>query len=1019
MQHAVTIELFGGLRVRYGTQVIERFRSQKTAALLAYLACHGRMHTREKLADILWPDSPPQAARASLCVALSSLRSQLEPPGVSAGSVLLADRNSIGLPAGVEIDLRSVTDLLDRADRLALDPTQTERTSSLRRQAVTLFRDDLLSSMYEQWVTQVQLVLNARVADALVYLAGQANIQGDDRAAEGYVQQALSLHPCCQVPASLMPTDAPDDTAGAGPGGAPREQAMAGTPPPREKSGSGRKSRAQSALPLWAPEDATPAPPASVLSTLPRFFGRRAEYTGLCELLADESVRLVTLTGMGGIGKTRLAWNVLKSAGSIRPGCRTVFVSAAGLRDVSHLPACVADAWGLPETADGDAGAPGGGGSPARIFGRIVSHIKDGRSPVLLIMDNFETVAAGGDTFVTSLLAATPLVTCLITSRVPLQCDGEREVRLGPLPVPPPDEIERITAAGADTPERLAVLLDNWPALAFFVDRATLAHPAFRFSAHNAHSVQELVARLEGIPLAIELAAARSQTHTPRQMVEQLDQRFAFLVNRQRMLRPSDRHSSLGTTIAWSYEELPEASRALLRALSVFRGGCRADVIAGIVEGDELADLPACLDTLCRSSLLTREADPDNPDNPRFILLDTIREYAEAEVSAEDSECLRMRHARALARLAEKAEPQLQTPDSARWLRLLDTEQSNLQAAFHWASAAQTRAGAETALSLATSLHRYWLCRGRIQEGREWLRAALGHPCGGKWDPAREAVARNRAGILASNAGDVAEAEEHYEATLAMRRAAGNRRGIAATLNNLAILASKEGRLEEAYKYYEESLAIWRGLDEARNVSVVLANLGVVAGELGLLDDAMARFAESIPLARLSQNPRSVSVSLRNWGEVAYRHGDMSTSESLFLESLETFDAMGDVQSAAYSLLGIGAIAWHRRHERRATRLLSASIAAFEAFGLPLPSFCADQVARAREEGLNLPSSDVGGTIQGRSTASGTSEALQTIKVLTQVILDSWEESGSVTQRSSSNDTASGTFLPTYSVIKG
>ncbi len=546
--------------------------------------------------------------------------------------------------------------------------------------------------------------------------------------------------------------------------------------------------------------------------------------------------------------------------------------------------------------------------------------------------------------------------------------------------------------------------------------------PDFRISSHNASSIKALVTRLEGIPLAIELAAARSQTYTPQQMLEQVERRFDFLLNRQRMLRSSDRHASLRATLAWSYDELQPQCKSLLRSLSVFRGGCRVEAISAVALSSRADALEANLDILCRSSLLIRDTDAIETGTTRFTLLDTVREFVEGEIDSEEQLCLQTRHATFFVQMAEMAEPHLKTSQSAMWLEYLDQEQKNIYAALGWTCSTQTASAAESALRLASSLHRYWLVRGRVRQGREWLRTALAHPNGGLWEPAREAVARNSAGILASTAGDAVEAEQHYNATLLIRRASGERRGVASTLNNLAILASEQGRYPEAYAWYEESLALWRELGETANIGIILGNLGAIANDMGRLDEAMAYLSESIPLARAAKNTRGAAISLRNWGEVAYKKGDMETAEALFSESLGIFDSLGDVYSAAYSLFGVGAIAWHRRQERRARRLLLAAIQAFAAFGIPLPAFCRGEVKHAEADGLTLYLDSI--VAPGRSSAQpvhgvATSEALQAIKVLTQVVLDAWEEPHTNQQGIGDFGRQERSFVPMFPVVKG
>ncbi|HEU4754914.1 MAG TPA: BTAD domain-containing putative transcriptional regulator, partial [Armatimonadota bacterium] len=518
------IHLLGGLRVQLGDQEITRFRSQKFAALLAYLAYPPqRAYTREHLAELLWPNEEPQVGRNNLRVALSSLRRQLEPPGIPAGAVLQADRSTVRLnPELVWTDIAEFETLLRAAGQAQAD---RERVGYLER-AVELYSGELLAGQYEDWIPSEQ----ARLSDLFFSAASQLTriwsageeperaiqlahrmVRLDPLREEAY-RELIRLYTAAGQPGAalrqyrelerLLATElgaAPSDltrrlarevAAGKQPEAHPEERTARPLPVPRVPVARRVQDRRNLTVP-----DTLPV-------TFTRFFGRTQELRRLEELLASPEARLVTITGPGGTGKTRVA---IEAARRLRAAQRVDvwFVSLAEAADIQHLVTSVRDALRLSR-ANADA------------VGQITSALA--HRPALLVLDNFEQLLPAGASLPQLLLEGAPQLKCLITSRQRLDLHSEHELALAPLPVPEP----------AAALEELAAC----ESVQLFVSRAQAVRPDFQVTPQNAAGIAALCGRLEGIPLALELAAARTTVLSLGQMLANLDHRLEFLTSR-------------------------------------------------------------------------------------------------------------------------------------------------------------------------------------------------------------------------------------------------------------------------------------------------------------------------------------------------------------------------------------------------------------------------------------------------------------------------------------------------------
>jgi predicted ATPase len=535
-------------------------------------------------------------------------------------------------------------------------------------------------------------------------------------------------------------------------------------------------------------------------------------------------VRLLTLTGAGGVGKTRLAIAV---AGDVVDHFEdgAYFVDLAPIVDPALVPSAIAGVLEVGETA----------GKP--LVESLVAHLR-GRS-ALLVLDNFEQVAAATP-LVAGLLATCPALKVLVTSRAALRLSGEHEYPVPPLELPDPKRLP--------DPEALA----RYEAVTLFIQRARAARPDFEVTNASAPAVAELCARLDGLPLAIELAAARVKLLSPQAPLARLGRRLSLLTGGARDL-PA-RQQTLHSTIDWSYDLLEPAERTLFARLAVFVGGCSLEAVEAVCNvGDDLLLDPsagsgqAVLDALALlvdKSLLRQAEGPDG--EPRFTMLETIREYAaERFETSGDAECWRQRHAGYSLALAEQAAPELTGPRQAAWLERLERDHDNLRAAL---GRALERDQTELGLRLAGALGRFWEIRGHLREGQGWLERALS-----RWPEApaaARAAALNAAGSLAYHACAYERAATLHQEALSLRRVLGDRRGVAVSLHDLGITALHLGDLDRSEALCAEGRAIWRELGDQRGVAISLNSSAILARNRGDHERARAYYEESLALFR-------------------------------------------------------------------------------------------------------------------------------------------------------------------------
>ncbi|MCO5176928.1 MAG: helix-turn-helix domain-containing protein [Thermomicrobiales bacterium] len=611
---------------------------------------------------------------------------------------------------------------------------------------------------------------------------------------------------------------------------------------------------------------AQPPGGTDVTATLPTpttsFIGRALEIDEIGRLLRESNVRLLTLTGAGGVGKTRLAIEAARQVADVFDD--VAFVALAAIRDAANAIEAMSLALGVRLLgAGGAAQVP----QPAR--------------DVLLVLDNCEHLD-GIAPYIGELLATLPRLTMLATSRRPLGISAERRYPVLPLPVDRAVQPGQVLSAG--------VLL--------FADRARAHDPAFALTAANLPDVAAICRRVDGLPLAIELAAAWIRLLPPSDLLRRLDPALPLLTGGPRDL--PERQQTLRATIDWSYDLIDPEVQRTLRSLAVMEGGFIIAAAEAVVAApDVLSSLAALVD----AGLLARLTDADPA---RYVLLETVREYAVEQLATSGDEvAVRDRHLAWCLEFVEAAQPHLVGPDESIWLAKLSRENANLQVAVR---RALDQRAADIATRFAAVLWRYWAGRGRLSEGRRWLEQILvlaGAADPGAVPPLRLAMLMHVTANLARVQGDAARAEALYRACLTIRREHNDRPGIVAALHNIGIVLAERGDHDAALRCYQDALVLATDINDPYGIAFIQTSIGEVLLASGELDGAVTHVTEGLRGFQAIGHSWGVALATTRLGDVVLAQDDIAQAKSLQRKSLALSADLADPRSFVDALDGL------------------------------------------------------------------------------------------------------------------
>ena len=644
----------------------------------------------------------------------------------------------------------------------------------------------------------------------------------------------------------------------------------------------------------YPPPRTLDARPNNLPAQLTSFIGREEQIAEIRQLF--DRTRLLTLTGPGGAGKTRLALHIAaETLTEYRDG--SFFVDLASVTDPVLVPAVIARALGVPE-------APG-----VSIVESLQTHLRE--RELLLLVDNFEQVAIGAPVL-EQLLTAAPKVKALVTSRVVLSLKGEHVYAVPPLKPPRHGQIDL-----AD--------VERFDAVRLFTERAQAAQPRFRLTTQNAQAVAEITARLDGLPLAIELAAARTKVLSPEQLLARLQPSLTLLTSAARTV--PERQRTLRGAISWSYDLLTEAERRLFTLLSVFRGGWTLAAAESIARPEELGlDTLGGLSSLVDKSLI-RADDPNG--QPRFSMLDTIREFAEEQLSSGELEAVRQRHGYYFLEFAGAAEAHLTGADQGEWLAALEREHANLREALRWAVDTDQ---AQLAQKAAGALWRFWHQHGHLAEGRRWLDEILAMPSGRQPTAAR-GKALTGAGGIAWWQIDHSAARAFYDEALAVERQVGEPARIAEALYNDAFAVGAAGDLQAANRLLEESLDLYRQVDDEQGMARALVMLVLPDAQAGKWDLVISRIEEAVSIWRHLGERLQLAFDLI-WLAFAYgRAARWQSAHQAAVEALSIFREVDNATGIALAFRDLAFLAIWEGRPHDALRFAGAAASLSEKIG--------------------------------------------------------------------------------------
>ncbi|MCW5936051.1 MAG: tetratricopeptide repeat protein [Fimbriimonadaceae bacterium] len=890
-QGSINVRLFGRLTVAVGETETSRFRTEKTAALLGYLAYHlGRPVTRESLIDMLWPDSFGEQGRQSLRTALSSLRKLLDSPD---GNGLQADRDSVCLnPDLVSTDVRQFERLLEAA----AGETDAGVRVRQRESALQLVQGPLLQGQDEDWIIPQLLKLEEQWVEATLGLVADYRRLENLSSAVMAVKRTIAVAPLREdlhvaliklygeegrSAEALRQFEELERLLDSQWGEAPSAAAVQALEASErdgdvEEQIQAVKKRLAASI-REAPGQAEPAGPpshasrANLPAELSKFFNRVDEIARIVDLLSPESTdpgRLLTVVGFGGCGKTRLSIRVASVLAEAYGG-RVWFVPLASLRDPGLLPYTVGSVLIGNQAQQGDP------------WVSIRNTLAGG--PSLLVLDNYEQVAEGGAPFVQDLLSASSDVRILVTSRTRLHVEGERLFNLNPLVTP------SVAAS-------LAQISQN-DSLRLFVDRAKAVRQDFELTVDNVRPVAEICARLDGLPLALELAAGRVGLASPAQIVGQLAHRLdAFATKRH---GPDGRHRNLRACIEWSYDLLHDETRPGFAAMSVFRNGAALEAIAAVTgtPGPE-----TLLEELVEDSLLQAV---ETPVGMRFLMLETVREFARERLTELGQDRALNAHAAYFAALIEEAVPKLNSPDQKEWAAKCAPELDNFRAVCD--RAMRGAVAVEYGLRVVGSIPQLVMLSSSAGEWAERCRALLA--AAPEADVTLKAKAWGALGIYSTFQMRLPEAIEATRKAYEYWRQTDDRVRTAGTLCNLGNILLSAGRLDEAEEAFKQVVLENHELKNPRLEVIARVNLGRFCDFAGDLASAEDHYRTAEPLAEEVGDRRLQSILLEHRALIAIAEKRLEDADALLHESQRINSDIAYSRGTAFNHLNFGSLA--------------------------------------------------------------------------------------------------------------
>jgi predicted ATPase/DNA-binding SARP family transcriptional activator len=937
------INLLGDLKACRDGHVIRRFRTQQTGLLLAYLAYYPKKdHPREWLRELIWPEDDSglrdqRKRQGYMNMAVCWLRRELEPPDVPSGSVLYADRAQVRLrPEAIKTDVADFEFALQSATRT----TEDAERLSLLASAIALYRGDLLPGYDATWIIGERERLTNTYIDAIrriVFLLSKK--QCFDQAID-YARRALDIAPLREdVHYFLMQlyaaTGQPStalyqyrelerllkeelNTAPSTPIRHYKKQlqkALTQEAEFRESKGapvsSGLLKQPSRHTPLVQQND-LPIP-------LTFFFGREHELVQLQAILTPSAdsgsthSRLLSLIGGGGCGKTRLALETaVRMQATFSGGVWFVPLAEAA----PHLIAdAIATALHLQRSPEVD------------LLEQISSFLNTRNAPVLLLLDNFEHLVGPGKPILLTLMRQVPTLTCFVTSRRLLELEGERPFPVVPLPIP----------MTTDTPESLMACAS----VQLFVDRARAKRPGFEVTPENRASIAGICRLLEGVPLAIELAAARVKAKAPAQIEAALSRSFKMLATRSK--DQDARHRSLRAAMEWSYRLLSSPIQRFFLRLSIFQGSWTETAAEAVCETNSAL---AYLEILASHSLIVAI---ETGSEMRFRLLEPLREFAFDHLTQKGRTATARRHAAYYLQLAESEGTALQGLKQRVWFDRLATEHDNFQAALHWClyktqsnvrrdedreagvAVGRVPPDVETALRLTLALLSYWDLRGHYAEGVGWFTTVL--EWSGGAPPALRAQLLCEGGQLEYHQGNYERGCAHLEESWALYEEAGNKRGMAKTLMLQGSAMMSLGDTAAGERRYEESLALFREVGDTWGIAWVLNHLGYVHWNRLDMDIARACFEESLALSSKIEDDRLLATALDDFGNFVCLQGDYPHARALYAESLAIRRKMNHKAGIAKSRQQQGLLAFHQGEYAEARACYVECLALFRELG--------------------------------------------------------------------------------------